>query len=199
MAMPKKYFSEVDKVAAANKIKELVLEIKKESGLTWEEISNRMNNVVYVSEALLKQYASGKKPASDERATNIAKAAHRLNWNGPIVKQLFLEYEFAEALMYGMSLSEFRESNEAFDKISKDAQEEHQKAIKFIIRGCNLLANDFTKNQIIYMTKAIIDDFILDNKKISEDELIYPDSLPYARNRDLISSQFKIHFEIEDD
>lgn len=83
MAKPK--MPEEDRIDAGLRTRALILEIKQLSGLSAERLSEAFKNCkrgLDISGGLLRQYLTGKKPASMRRRKAIALAAKDLGWSG---------------------------------------------------------------------------------------------------------------------
>jgi hypothetical protein len=86
MARPTKYLTGQDKIEAAQPTRNLVKEIKSNSGLTYAAMSAALNAYplqplrLVISEALLRQYAIGQKPMGERRMAGVAMVALSLGW-----------------------------------------------------------------------------------------------------------------------
>lgn len=155
----KTYLSDDDKMLAAIPAASLFQEIMKISGLNSQELSDKLSPYIELSADQIRQYKSGKIPASNHRLAQIAKAAFDLGWTGPNVMEI-IEI---------ISIEDFesKKEYEEWHKIAtKDFQKREDKALRKLEESLSqLMKLGWNETMLVSAAIAIVENSISPNER----------------------------------
>lgn len=202
MVMPKKYQNEAEKMTAALAIQRLVKEIKQISGLTWEQISVELEvsgqlKLQEVSSDLLRQYAGGKKPASNKKQLKIALAAEKCGWAGPVVIRVLQYFADGGAAYFGMPEQKYLACKKSLDQIDRYDQKARRLAVERVKRAISsLMAWGYPDTAMVYMVAALIEEATPESEKSGRAGMVDPGRLPFYRESDLQNAPLCVSWQI---
>jgi hypothetical protein len=120
MARPREYFSEEDRAEAGQRIALLIQEIRELSGLSSDRLALALLPDIHLSGEIIRKYAQGKSPTSLSREIEIATAAAKRGWLGPVGKQT-LEFEGFDQLINDETEELMRKAKRAMKDAEKRA------------------------------------------------------------------------------